>query len=329
MHAAQVGAVLHHVGGAAMAQPVRTGCPVRRFDQVPDPLAGQRHTAHGEKKPCTALARSVRVPCRADARQVRTAFAQISLQRLHRGSTQRHNAFLVALAAHLHAARIQSEIARGERRHLGDTQSARVEQFQNRAVAERRGAGLWMRCVHSGPLQHLHNLRLGQRFGQHLPGPGRLDIHGRVVMNAAVQQQPLVESAQAAQLARRGTRVDAMVPQMLKKRRHILLHRRQQHALTILDKLGECLQIAVVGLASKRAQALLYSQIDLVVLQERQIACAVHTSDYPRLEAVHTGAGQLTEPRSSRNQLDQHRFITNGKTPGSAGRQSVFDIYGS
>jgi hypothetical protein len=43
LHAAQVGAMLHHVGGATVAQPVRAGCVVSYLYQVPDPLARERH----------------------------------------------------------------------------------------------------------------------------------------------------------------------------------------------------------------------------------------------------------------------------------------------
>ena len=63
-------------------------------------------------------------------------------------------------------------------------------------------------------------------------------------MNAPVQQQPLVKAAQAAQLPRRRTRVNAMFPQVLEKCRHILLRGRQQHSLAALNKLRKCLQVA-------------------------------------------------------------------------------------
>ena len=46
-------------------------------------------------------------------------------------------------------------------------------------------------------------------------------------MDAPVQQQPLVKAAQAAQLARRGTRIDGMVAQVFEERGHILLRRGQ------------------------------------------------------------------------------------------------------
>jgi chorismate mutase len=88
-------------------------------------------------------------------------------------------------------------------------------------------------------------------------------------MDAPVKQQPLVKAAQAAQLARRRTLVDAVAAQMLQKGRHILLSRRQQHAVAALDELGKGLQVAVIGLAGERAQPLFHAQIGLVVLQQR------------------------------------------------------------
>ena len=88
-------------------------------------------------------------------------------------------------------------------------------------------------------------------------------------MDAPVEQQPLVKAAQATQLARRRTLVDAVAAQMLQKCRHILLRRRQQHAVTPLDELGKGLQVAVVGLAGQRTKPFFHAQIGLVVLQQR------------------------------------------------------------
>ena len=69
---------------------------------------------------------------------------------------------------------------------------------------------------------------------------------------------------------------------MIEKSRHILLRHRQQHAVPLLDKLGEDLQIAVVGLAGERTQPFFHAQIGLVFLQQRQIARSLHGFDYPR-----------------------------------------------
>ena len=50
LHAAQVRAMLHHVRGATVPQPMRTGRLVRQLDQMPHPLAREWHTAQREKK---------------------------------------------------------------------------------------------------------------------------------------------------------------------------------------------------------------------------------------------------------------------------------------
>ena len=274
LHAAQVGAVLDHVRGATVAQTVRAGLSVGHFDDVPDPLAGQRHSAQGEKEAGRVLSRRGSLAdwadaSRTDAGQVGPSLAQINLQCLDGGAAERDDALLVALATHLHAAQVERQIAGGEGRDLGDAQSARIEQLQNRPVAQIGGPRLGMLGVHLRPLQHLRHLRLGEGLGKHLPGLGRLDFHSGVVMDAPVEQQPFVEAAQTAQLARRRTLVDAVGAQMLEKGRHILLHRRQQHAAAPLDELGKGLQVAVVGLTGERTQAFFHAQIGLVVLQKR------------------------------------------------------------
>ena len=118
LHAAQVGAVLHHVCGATVAQRVRTGLAIRQLYQVPHPLARQRHAAQRKKHACAINACGVSLACRTDSRQVRPAFIQIRFQSFQCGAAQRHNAFLVAFAAHLHPARVERQVAGGERGNL-------------------------------------------------------------------------------------------------------------------------------------------------------------------------------------------------------------------
>ena len=200
---------------------------------------------------------------------MRPSLPQINLQSLQCGPPQRHNAFLVALAAHLHAAQIQRQVACGKRGDLGDAQTARIEQLEDRPVAQGRGPRLGMLGIEGCPLQHLRHLRLGQGLGQHLPRLGRLDVHSWIVMDAPVEEQPFVKAAQAAQLARRRTLDDVVAAQVFKKGRHILLRCRQQYAMAALDELGKGLQVAVVGLAGQRAKPFFHAQIGLVVLQQR------------------------------------------------------------
>ena len=73
-----------------------------------------------------------------------------------------------------------------------------------------------------------------------------------------------------------------MRTQVLEESCNILLRCSQQDAVPSFDELAKRLQIAVVRFAGERAQPLLHAQIDLVVVQERKIACEVHRFDYPR-----------------------------------------------
>ena len=192
---------------------------------------------------------------------MRAAFGDVRFKRFDGGPPQRNDALLVALAAHLHAAQVERQVAGVERGDLGDAQSAAVQQLENGAIAQRRCAGLGMMSGHGGALQHFVHFRLGQRLGQHLPRFGRLDVDGRIVVDAAIEQKPLVKAAQAAELARRGTRIDAMVAQVLEEAGHILLHGRQQHAMPGLQKLGKRPEVAQVGFAGERPQPFLHPQI--------------------------------------------------------------------
>ena len=207
---------------------------------------------------------------------MRAAFGKIGFQRFDGRAAQRNDALLVAFAAHLHPAQVERQVAGVQRGDLGDAQAAGIQKLQNGVIAQRGCPGLGMMGGHRGALQHLVHFRLGQRLGQHLPRFGRLDVDGGIVMNAAVQQQPLVKAAQAAQLARRGTRIDAVGAQVFEEARHILLHGRQQHPVPGFQKLGKGPQVAQVGFAGERPQAFLHAQIRLVILQERQVGGRVH-----------------------------------------------------
>jgi len=131
-------------------------------------------------------------------------------------------------------------------------QSAGVEQLKNGVIAQRRGLRLRVRGGHAGALQHLRHFWLGQRLGQNLPRLGRFNVHRGVMMDAPVKQQPLVKSAQAAQLARGRTLVDAVDAQVFQKSSHVLLRGGQKYAMSTFNKLREGLQVAVIRFASER-----------------------------------------------------------------------------
>ena len=98
-------------------------------------------------------------------------------------------------------------------------------------IAQRRRLRLRMRRHHRRALQHLRNFGLCHRLRQNLPSLRRFDIQSWIVMDAPIQQQPLVEPPQAAQLPRGAARVNRMCAQVLQKCSHILLRSRHQHTL--------------------------------------------------------------------------------------------------
>ena len=96
------------------------------------------------------------------------------------------------------------------------------------------------------------------------------------------------------------------VAEILKESCNVLLGGREQHAVTRLDELGKCSEVAQIRLAGKRTQPLFHAQVGLVIPEERQIALGFHTFDYPRGAGCAGGPGEVTVPRSSRNQMQQH-----------------------
>jgi hypothetical protein len=72
--------------------------------------------------------------------------------------------------------------------------------------------------------------------------------------------------------------------------------------VTIFKELGKGAQIAEISLAGERPQAFFHAQVDLIILQKREIGCRAHTIDYGLSAAAAAGGRQVTEPHSSRNQ---------------------------
>ena len=93
LHGPQIGSVLHHMGGATVAQHVRAGAGIQLLHQAPHPLPGKSGAAHGEKKPA--------LPGRIAS--AGPAPGQIRVQSLDRHPPQGHNALLVPFTAHQHA----------------------------------------------------------------------------------------------------------------------------------------------------------------------------------------------------------------------------------
>ena len=178
-----------------------------------------------------------------------------------RGAAKGHDALLVALAANLHASGIEAEIADGKRGDFRDAQPAGIEQLENGAVAQGGGFGLRMRGSHGGALEHLRDFGLGEGFGQNLPGLGRLDVDGGVVMNAAIEEKPFIKAAKTAQLARGGAGIDVVVAEMIEKRGDVGLDGGDEDGVAVFEKLRKDAQIAEIGLAGERAKSFFYAKI--------------------------------------------------------------------
>ena len=231
--------MLDHVGGATVAQGVGAGGAVVALYEEPDGLAGEGHAAQGEKETCAVCG----VCPGADAGEVRAAFFEVEAEGLEGGDAEGDDAFFVAFAADQDAAEVEREVGGGERGDFGDTQAAGVEQFKDGAIAEGCGAGLWAAgggfCRLFSARKHGVHFRLGEGFGENFPGFGRVDVDGGVVVDAAVEEEPLVEAADAAELAGGGARIDAVGAEMLQERGYVLLRTGEQDAVAGFEELGE------------------------------------------------------------------------------------------
>src|SRR5579862_7753170 len=98
------------MGGATVAELVGTGGAVSQFDQVPDPLARERHAAQGEEHAGRFGARGGAFARRADAGEVGTALDEVDFHGLKGSAAQGDDAFLVALAADLYSAGIENQV---------------------------------------------------------------------------------------------------------------------------------------------------------------------------------------------------------------------------
>ena len=125
-------------------------------------------------------------------------------------------------------------------------------------------------------------------------------------MNAPVEQQPLIESAQTTQFARRRAPIDAVFAQVLEQSRHVGLARRHQQDVAALKKLGKDAQIAQVGFASEGAKSFLHAKIVAVILQKRELVSTAHITDYRRAELARGLVRPVTVPRSIRHQHRQY-----------------------
>ena len=93
-----------------------------------------------------------------------------------------------------------------------------------------------------------------------------------------------------------------MRAQMFKEPRNVILSGAEQQAMPAFEELGERAQIAEIGLAGEWPKAFFHAQIDLIVLEKREIGGRAHITDYGLRATSAAGGEQVTEPHSSRNQ---------------------------
>jgi hypothetical protein len=230
------------------------------------------------------------------------ALAQILFQSQKRGAPEGDDALLVALAADVDTAEVEGKIAGGEGGDLGDAESAGIEELEDGAVAEVGGAGLGVIGGELGAVEHFSDLRLGEGLGEDLPGLGGFDVDGGVVVDAAVEHEPLVETAEATELAGDGAGVDGVDAEVLHECGDVLLGGGEEDAVAGLEELGEGVEVAGVGFAGEGTKAFFYAEVDLIVHEKRQVAGGVHSPDYRRVGGGSAGVGGAAEPDSSRNQ---------------------------
>lgn len=120
--------------------------------------------------------------------------------------------------------------------------------------------------------QHPHDLAFGEAFRQNLPARRALHIHGRIMRDLFVHQQPAIEPAQRTQLPRNGPRIDAMTAQSFHKVADIFLSSRSQQAIATFYLLGKLFQIAPIGITGRRPHPLFHPQIHDVLADDLDVS---------------------------------------------------------
>jgi len=95
-------------------------------------------------------------------------------------------------------------------------------------------------------------------------------------MDAAIEEEPLVEAADATELAGGGTGIDAVDAEVLEERGNVLLRTGEQDAVAGFEVLGEGVEVAQIGFAGERAQAFFDAQVGHVLANQPEIAGGFH-----------------------------------------------------
>jgi hypothetical protein len=95
-------------------------------------------------------------------------------------------------------------------------------------------------------------------------------------MDAAVEEEPLVEAADATELSGGGTGVDAVGAEVFEEGGDVLLDGGEEDSLAGFEELGEGFQVAIVGFAGEGAQAFFDAQVSPVFAEQGEIARGFH-----------------------------------------------------
>ena len=128
LHGAQVGAVLHHVRRAGVAQHVRTGVSAlrrRRTDHLPHSLTRQPAPTAPEKEQ-----RRVVLPCKCAA-----CMSDVLGQRPLRRFAQRHDALLVSFSAHQDVSKFELQIFKFYADNFRNPQCAGIKHLKHGTIS--------------------------------------------------------------------------------------------------------------------------------------------------------------------------------------------------
>jgi len=120
----------------------------------------------------------------------------------------------------------------------------------------------------------------GEGLGQDFPCLGRLDIQRGVVVDALVEEEPFVESANAAEFAGGGAGINSVGAEVFEEGGYVLLEGVEEDAVAFFEEFGKGVEVAVVGFAGEGAEAFFYAQVDSVFTKEAEIARSIHNADY-------------------------------------------------
>ena len=207
LHAAQVGPAVEQVGGEGVAHVVRgkalveAGFAQRVLEHLADRVGSHAPAARRHEEELAG----------AIAQKRRTRLGRVGAHRRDGQIVQGHDALLRPLAEHLRLARLQIHVGGQQARRLGHARAARVEELEDRLVAQvgrtlgahaARGVALG---VHRQKPRHVGR---ADDMGQALAGAGPRQRPRRILFEDPRHVEPAEEAAQGREPAvDRGARV--------------------------------------------------------------------------------------------------------------------------